>query len=290
VKLYFLLARRVPPVPSPVIVDVAARLRARGFAVESGTPEEMLVAGDRLAPAHDLYVLKSHTELALSMAASLQEQGARVLNPAPATAVAHDKVMAIQRLGAAGVPVPRTFVTGDAGQLRALLEERGPLVVKPLHGYRGIGVHVVRSPRDLIALPPLDGPVMAQDLVAGPGEDLKVYVVGERVWAVRKPFGADSFSVAGRPVPVTREVEAIALQAGSAAGLGLFGIDIIESPDGPVVVDLNAFPGYKGAAGVEGPMADYITDYALGRRELTLPPLQPVPDAAALPADLPAVV
>jgi ribosomal protein S6--L-glutamate ligase len=288
-KLYFLLARRVPPVPSPLLVDVAARLRTRGYEVESGTPEEMRVEGDRLGPSHDLYVLKSHTEPALSVAASLHAQGARVLNPVPATAAAHDKVLAVQRLRAAGVPVPRTFVTGALRRLRDMLEERGPLVLKPVHGYRGVGVHLVRSPRDLVALPPLDGPVMAQDLVAGPGEDLKVYVVGERVWAVRKPFAPGSFALPGRPVPVIPEVETIALRARAASGLGLFGIVVIESPDGPVVVDLNAFPGYKGCEGVAA-MADYIADYAENRRELPLPPLEPVPDAARLTAALPPAV
>ena len=92
-RLYFLLARRKPPVPSPLLVEVAGRLRARGFGVESGIPEEMLVEGDRLAPSHDLYVLKSNTELALSLAASLHAQGARILNPFPACAAAQDKVL-----------------------------------------------------------------------------------------------------------------------------------------------------------------------------------------------------
>jgi ribosomal protein S6--L-glutamate ligase len=131
---------------------------------------------------------------------------------------------------------------------------------------------------------------MVQDLVAGPGEDLKVYVVGERVWAVRKPFAPGSFSLPGRPVPVSSEVEAIAQRAGSASGLGLFGIDVIEGPEGPVVVDLNAYPGYKGCEGVAGPMADYIADYAEHRRELPLPPLEAVPDAAPLADALPPAV
>ena len=289
-RLYFLLARRKPPVPSPLLVEVAGRLRARGFGVESGIPEEMLVEGDRLAPSHDLYVLKSNTELALSLAASLHAQGARILNPFPACAAAQDKVLQVQRLRASGVPVPRTFVTGDVRRIRELLEECGPLVVKPLRGYEGVGVQVVRLPRDLVALPPLEGPVMVQDLVPGPGEDLKVYVVGTRVWAVHKPFAPGSFSAAGRPAPVTPQVEAIALRAGAACGLGVFGIDVIESPDGPVVVDLNAFPGYKGCQGVADPMAAYIADYAENRRELPLPPLGPVPDAAPLTAVLPPAV
>ena len=202
-RLYFLLARHTPPVPSPLLVEVARQLRARGFEVESGTPEEMLVEGDRLAPSHDLYVLKSHTELALSLAASLYAQGARILNPVPACAAAHDKVLAVQRLRTSGVPVPRTYVTGDIRRIRELLENCGPLVIKPLRGYYGVGVHLVRSSRDLVALPPLDGPVMVQELVSGPGEDLKVYVVGTRV------------------------------RTRAAFGLDLFGVDVIESPDGP---------------------------------------------------------
>jgi len=90
---------------------------------------------------------------------------------------------------------------------------------------------------------------------------------------VRKPFSATSFSVPGRPVPVTREVEDIALRAAAATGLGLFGLDIIEGTDGPVVVDTNYFPGYKGCVGVAGPMAAYIHAYATGAVDLVLPPM-----------------
>ena len=289
-RLYFLLVRRVPPVPSPLLVEVADRLRARGHEVESGTPEEMLVDADRLASSHDLYLLKSHTELALSLAACLDAQGARLLNPYPACAAAQDKVLAVRRLRAAGVPVPRTFVTADLVPLRRLLEERAPLLVKPVRGHRGAGVHVLHGPADLEDLPELTGPVVVQDLIDGPGEDLKVYVVGDRVWAVRKPFSASSFSVPGRPVPVAPEIEELALRAGAASGLGLYGLDIIESPDGPVVVDLNYFPGYKGCAGVAEPMARYIAAYAERGAELPLPPIGPLVDAAPLSAAVPAGV
>lgn len=289
-KLYLVLVRRVPPVPSPLLMEVAARLRARGFEVESGTPEEMLVDADRLAATHDLYLLKSHTELALSLAASLHMQGARILNPYPACAAAQDKVLAVRRLRAASVPVPRTFVTADAARLWELLDQRGPLLVKPVRGHRGAGVHVLRTPTDLAALPPLTGAVIVQDFVPGPGEDLKVYVVGTRVWAVRKPFSPSSFSVPGRPVPVTAEVESVALRAGAASGLGLFGLDLIEGPDGPVVVDLNYFPGYKGCEGLAEPMADYIADYAEGRLHLPLSPVGPLVDTAPLAAALPPAV
>src|SRR2546422_6761151 len=73
-KLYFLLARRVPPVPSQIVLEVSEILRCRGFRVESGIAEEMLVSPDRLASTHDLYLLKSYTALSLSLAGVLRSE------------------------------------------------------------------------------------------------------------------------------------------------------------------------------------------------------------------------
>jgi ribosomal protein S6--L-glutamate ligase len=283
VRLCFLLVRRVPDVPSPLLVEVGRRLTALGHLVEAGTPEGMLVDACGISPNHDLYLLKSHTELALSVAAALAARDARMLNPYAACAAAQDKLMANRRLHAAGVPVPRTWVAGDYRRVAALLDG-SPRIVKPLRGHRGAGVEVVHSPDDVAGRPEPPGPLVVQDLVDGPGEDLKVYVVGERVWAVRKPFSPDSFTRPGRPVPVTAEVEDLALRAGAATGLGLFGLDVIEGPDGPVVVDLNYFPGYKGCAGVAGPMTDYIHAYATGAADLELPRMPAVPRPAVIGA------
>ena len=64
---------------------------------------------------------------------------------------------------------------------------------------------------------------------------------------------------------MTDEVRRIALRCGEAFGLGLYGLDIIESPDGPSVVDVNYFPGYKGIARAPEAVASYIARYAQGR-------------------------
>jgi len=266
-RVFFLTVRRVPPVPSPVLVDVFARLSDWGFHVAEAIPEENVLRADDLGPSEDLYVLKSHTELALSLAGLLHARGARLLNPYPSCVAAQDKITACNLLRHAGVPTPRTWVTGDVRLARPLLA-RGPLIIKPHRGHRGAGVSVVRDDAELVAAPTPAGPVVAQELVRGPGEDLKVYVVGERVFAVRKPFGPDSFTRPGRQCEVTRRVREIALRCGRTFGLGLFGLDVIESPDGPVVVDVNYFPGYKGVPDAGALIADYIRDYALGRRGL----------------------
>lgn len=270
--LFFLLVRRVPPVQSPLLKEVFHLLERRGIAVGAGIAEEMVVRPDGLAPAYDLYVLKSHTELALSLAGVLDAQGGRFLNPYPSCLATQNKIVAARRLAAAGVPTPRCWVTGDLALMRSIAEN-GPLIIKPYLGHRGAGIRIVRHPDELQTVVP-QGPVLIQEYVAGVagrGEDLKVYVVGDEVFAVRKTFSAASFAQPGRPCPVTPEVREIALRCGRAFGLGLYGLDVIEGPDGPVVVDLNHFPGYKGVPDVAPRVAAYIAAYAAGRLSLDLP-------------------
>lgn len=269
-RLHFVLVRRVPPVPSPVLVEVSARLTQRGFKVSGAIPEEVLTRVDRLHAEHDLVLLKSHTDLALSLGGLLHGEGIRLLNPYHSCLVTQDKVTSFRRLGAAGVPVPRTWVTADVTLLREPLE-RGALVVKPVRGHRGAGVAVLRRPSDLDALTAdaaATPPLVVQDHVVGPGEDLKVYVVGEEVFAVRKSFSPDSFTRPGRPVEVSEAVRAVAVGCGKALGLGLYGLDVIESDRGPVVVDVNYFPGYKGVPDAAAKIAAYVEEYALGRVDL----------------------
>jgi len=62
-------------------VELFDILRGRGFRVEIGVAEELVVRPEKLAVKHDLYILKSHTSLWLSLAGVLHLQGARLLNP-----------------------------------------------------------------------------------------------------------------------------------------------------------------------------------------------------------------
>jgi ribosomal protein S6--L-glutamate ligase len=272
-RIFFLLARRVPPVPSAMLVEACELLERRGHEIESAIVDELVLRPDRLVPRHDLYVLKSHTELSLSIAGVLASRGARLLNPYRSCLATQDKIVAARRLRAAGVPIPRTWVTGDLSLLRPVVEER-PLMVKPHRGHRGVGIAVVRTSAELAALRPPETPLLVQEFVEGGGEDLKLYVVGEQVFAVRKPFSAMSFTHAGRPAPVDAELRDIARTCGRALGLGLYGLDVIESTAGPVVVDVNTFPGYKGVPGAAPLIADYVEAYGQGTVELDLPAVE----------------
>ncbi len=269
-KLHFMLNRRNPGAANSVLGNLIERLSARGHSVTSNISEEILTQPDQLALEHDLVILKSHTELSLSVASILHDRGARLLNPYPACGAVQDKIFGVHRLRAAGIPVPRTWITNDARLLHSLIQEH-PLLVKPAHGFGGAGVRIIHRPADLKTLPVAPRPNLIQEYIEGTGTDLKVYTVGDRVFAVRKPFAADSSTQAGVPVPVTQQVQDITLRCGQVFGLGVFGVDIIESPTGPVVVDVNYFPGFKGIHEIDLVLADYIEAYARGRVDLAFP-------------------
>lgn len=268
-RIHFMIVRRVPDVPSPVLAEAYEVLRRRGHEVSATIAEDEVRLLTAVEPEHDLYVLKSHTELSLGLAGVLHARGARILNPYEACTATQNKYVATRLLADAGVPVPRTWVVGETDAFADVLR-RHALIVKPYTGHRGAGVQVVRDVWSLAgAVAATKGPVLVQEHIPGPGEDLKVYVVGDQVFAVRKPFSETSFAVPGRPVPVDPEVREIALRAGEALGLGLYGLDVIESPDGPVVVDANYFPGYKGVPDAGTLIGEYLDERA---RELTLAP------------------
>ena len=64
-------------------------------------------------------------------------------------------------------------------------------------------------------------------------------------------FPARSFAEKlGRAAVVPPEVADATRKAGALLGLTCFGVDFVQGSDGWVMVDVNAFPGYKGAEGV----------------------------------------
>jgi len=129
-------------------------------------------------------------------------------------------------------------------------------------GWRGEGIHIVRNRRELAAIPQPQTPLLIQEYLQGTGEDLRMYIAGNQVFAVRKRFSSASFAEPGQPCAVSSELRDIALRCGRAFGLGLYGMDLIETPDGPKVVDVNYFPGYKGVPDAAVAVADYIERFA----------------------------
>ena len=258
---------------SEVSQEVIQRVRRDGARVDLIVPEAEAWDVEEVAtrrPRHDLYVLWSTTPLALALAGALDAAGARLVNPYQ-PARFKDKAVTTMLLAAAGVPVPPSWLASGPAPLRPLLQE-GPLVVKSLVGSMGQGVRRLARPEDLEDVEDRDGgggagappaPLLAQREAASTGRDLKVYVVGDWVAAITRPYPpATEADKRGTPAEVPPAVREAALACGRAIGFELYGVDVLaesEQPGAPfVVVDVNNFPTYRGVPDAPRRIADYL--------------------------------
>jgi len=253
---------------SLVTLEIIAHLHRMGAQVDLITPEAAPLDIGAIRPRHDLYVLKSKTPLTLSLAGALTRAGAEIVNTAWSSGLARDKIAATAILAASDVPVPPSWATGGVGHLQPVLKE-GPLWIKPPQGSRGVGVRRLSNVAELDGLETLTDsyglplPLFAQREAPSNGRDLKVYVVGEQVWAITRPFPAQTLEdKLGEFIPLSPKIRTAALRVGQALGLELYGVDFLSIRDQFSVVDVNAFPGYKGVAEAPHFIAQYLYERA----------------------------
>jgi glutathione synthase/RimK-type ligase-like ATP-grasp enzyme len=203
----------------------------------------------------------------LGMLGRAEAIGVPTLNSRASIAAVLDKGAMARALAAAGIPSPATRAVTREAILRAARPSDFPLVVKPVFGDNARGVRVVSSREELASIPWTERVQLVQRLVPSDGHDLKLYVAGSAVWAVQKPspIGRDPGGPA-RLVPTTPELESLARRCGRAFGLELFGVDCIETPRGPVVIEVNDFPNYTGIDGVDERLARHVIERAVALR------------------------
>ena len=256
-RVCFLLERGSPPRLNPIIAEVFEILRGRGVKVDALYAEEELLRLDSISVEADLYLLKSDTELSLSLATALDALGARVINMVDACILCKDKLLAAATLAKASIPAPRPLSAADPLLLGAELSG-GPLILKPHRGYHGVGVMVVEDAAALPAAGVYPGLVFAQAYLANARKDLKIFGIGEEVFGVRKPFSSDSFLKGGEACDLSPGVADMARRCARAFGLELYGLDLAEDGDETYVIDVNYFPGYRGVPDAPRRLADHI--------------------------------
>ena len=269
-----------------------AILMGRSFTDERGMPEVVRLLGELGATArslhlgddlidvarvrldYDLYVLKNRKDLGMSVAAELHRAGAALINPYPVAALLRDRIVTFRVLRAAGVPVPETFVASHASQLLPALD-RGPLIIRPHRRARLRGSEVVSNAAELAALGPMEEPVFAQRYHAADGSThCKIYSIGnERFGVLRVRPARTPDEMRGEPLTLTPELEDIARRCGSAFGIDLFGVDVVQSDGRTYVIDISSFPGLNGVPDGPGRLARYI--YAAAERAVRGEPIVP---------------
>lgn len=272
-KIGMFMTRYPPSRKSPIIPEVVRLLVEWGVTVDPIYPDEQLTDLAHIHVEHDLYVLKSGSDLALSLAGALHAAGAQIVNPYPVAAIMRDKIIATRVLQAAGLPVPSTYVTNHLEELAPLLDE-GPLVIKPYRGSQGRGVHVVWDSDELNNVRANQDLIFAQRYYKPEDRDLKIYCIGGQVYGVKRVWPAQTYEEKlGEPFVVTPELHQITLRCGQAFGIEVYGLDVIVNDGKFYVVDISSFPGFKGVPDAALRLADYI--YSVGQRVISGQPLLP---------------
>jgi ribosomal protein S6--L-glutamate ligase len=264
-----------------VTYQIIEGLKAGGADVEIVTERSGLVDLESFKFNYDLYLFKSHSPLAESLAAAAHYRDGKLLNDYPATMKVRDKVLTCTLLLQAGIPTPRTFVTDSIETLRPLIKEF-PLVVKPYRGRRGMGIEICMNEEEFDALAKKyaarsvadadeggeDGTalgerlIFAQEYEEHEPYDYKAYAVGDYVHAIKRIFPAKTKEEKlGTPVGDDPELVRLVRRCGEVFGLDLYGVDLVKTPKGYSVIEVNCFPGYKGVPQGGERISKFILDH-----------------------------
>lgn len=221
---------------------------------------------------------RSLTDFGVLLLNHLELMGVPTTLSAPGLSTARNKFATMQKLRAAGLRIPESFLVASKIKAGDVIEQSPPpLILKLLSGTQGVGVMKVEKVSDvgpiIDTLVELKQLILIQSYVPNPGEDLRMFVVGDEVVGamVRKasPNEWRSNIHLGGVGVLYQNTEAegeMAVRAAKAVGLEIAGVDMIMSKDGPYLIEVNASPGFKGlmkATDVDVP--GKIIDYAVGK-------------------------
>ncbi len=192
----------------------------------------------------------------MDVLARLAAAGKVVVNPPRAIEAAVDKYLASALLAEAGLRTPRTIVCQTADDaMQAFASLGGDVVLKPLFGAEGRGIARLNDEalalRAFSMLAQLGSVLYVQQFIPHDGCDLRVLVVGRRMWGMRRRNPLDwrtnvSRGATAEPLEVTPEIAELARRAVDAIGAPVAGIDLLPGRDGQLyAIEVNAVPGWQ---------------------------------------------
>jgi len=247
--------------PMPMVV--AYQLQQWGHTVDVLEPGYSATClTDMSQQGYDAYVLKTVADgPGLSILEAAEAMGIPTINNPRAIRLVRDKAVAVAFAHAHGMPIPPTYFVAHPRLLKQIPAEDYPLVVKPSNGSSCRGIYRINTPADLTALEIAeanDSFFLAQHYAENAGFDIKVYVTGREVYAAIAKKSPLHGNVQEEFIPLTRELRKLALDTGKIFGLDIYGIDVVETPQGLAVLDINDFPSFGGVPRAVIRIAEYI--------------------------------
>lgn len=201
------------------------------------------------------------TRYGTAIVRQLEMQGVYTASSSMAISRSRDKLRSMQLLAKAGVGIPKTVVSRNSTDIDDLIDKLGgtPVIIKLARGTHGNGVVLAESKKaaksvlQAFYLSNEDGTnILLQEFIKeSAGTDIRAFVVGGRVVAsMQRQSLDDDFRSnlhkggEGTPIKLTDEERKTAIKAARAVGLNIAGVDLMRSARGPLVLEVNASPGF----------------------------------------------
>lgn len=219
------------------------------------------------------------TRYGTAIVRQLEMQGVYTVSSSIAINRSRDKLRSMQLLAKAGVGIPKTVFSRNSADIDDLIDKLGgtPVIIKLARGTHGNGVvlaetkKAAKSVLQAFYLTNEDGTnILIQEFIKeSAGTDIRAFVVGGRVVASMKRQSLDDDFRSnlhkggeGTVVKLTEEERKMAVKAAKAMGLNIAGVDMMRSARGPLILEVNASPGF-GIEKVTGrdvatPIIEYI--------------------------------
>ena len=173
---------------------------------------------------------------------------------------AQNKVRTLQIMNRKNIPIPQTVFSIDPKNINEQIELLGgpPVIIKLQEGTQGLGVILAESEKSAKSIIDtfynMNTGILLQEFVEeSNGEDIRVIVVGNKVVAAMKRIGEKGDfrsnihrGGTGEKVEISDQERKIALRATKYLSLPVAGVDMIRSKKGPLLIEVNASPGFQG--------------------------------------------
>lgn len=205
-------------------------------------------------------IANSMTRYGCAIVRQFEMQGVWTASSSIAISRSRDKLRSQQILTKAGIDTPKTLVSRNTADIDDLIEQIGlPVIIKLATSTHGNGVvlaetrKAAKSALQAFYLYNEDGTnILLQEYVKeSAGIDIRAFVVGSRVVASMKRQSLDDDFRSnlhkggeGTSVKLTPEEKRIVVKAAKVMGLHVAGVDLMRSARGPLVLEVNASPGF----------------------------------------------
>lgn len=201
------------------------------------------------------------TQYGTAIVRQLEMQGQYTVSSSIAISRSRDKMRSMQLMAKYGIGIPKTVVSRNTTDIDDLLDQIGgtPAIIKLARGTHGNGVvlaetkKAAKSVLQAFYLTNDDGTnILVQEYIKeSAGTDIRAFVVGSRVVAsMQRQSLDDDFRSnlhkggEGKIIKLTDEEKKTAIKAAKAMGLNIAGVDLMRSDRGPLILEVNASPGF----------------------------------------------